>query len=429
MNTTSRIAIIGAGIAGIGAAWRLHQQYDITLYEAGAAPGGHAQTVTISTSEGPVSVDIGMQAMILPDYANLAATMQLYGVEIISKPLSYGTSISKDVYWSNLSHNTHLAFWERVKDDAERFAVSMRELLMTRPIVELGQLALKDYLQIEGYTPQFIYNVAYPMLATLLFAYEVMPETSLALIAAMFVDDLGSFTSLSDWCYVHRTYANFVDRITAEFRDRMRLNTRVTSVTREHDCVIIEDEHGYRESYDQVVFATPGDMTLSLLGDASAEEMQILAELTTRHLQVTLHRDESVLSPYFQERPIVQFTTRDGDPYHGANHFDVKQWHDLEYTSTPILMSMNCDIAPQHIYATRSMDIDRVTPQAMYSRLLLQTIQGTNRTWYCGRSVTFPSFEEAYISGLVIAEYLGVAYPFPDDPHLDFVQFRGKNQA
>jgi hypothetical protein len=77
---------------------------------------------------------------------------------------------------------------------------------------------------------------------------------------------------------------------------------------------------------------------------------------------------------------------------------------------------MNYDVPPEYIYATRYWDIDRVTPQGMYSRLLIQTIQGINRSWYCGRSVTLPSLEESFISGLVISEYLGVEYPFPDSP-------------
>ena len=53
----------------------------------------------------------------------------------------------------------------------------------------------------------------------------------------------------------------------------------------------------------------------------------------------------------------------------------------------------------------------------MYSRLLLQTIQGENRSWYCGRSVAVPSHEESFISGLVISEYLGAEYPFADSPY------------
>src|SRR6188768_220519 len=109
MADHSRIAIIGGGIAGIAAAWRLNQKYDITMYEAGSALGGHAHTVTIKLPEGPLTVDMGVQAIFLPDYANLAALFKRYDVELVSKPLTFGASIGADAYWGNLPQNIHPA--------------------------------------------------------------------------------------------------------------------------------------------------------------------------------------------------------------------------------------------------------------------------------------------------------------------------------
>ena len=40
-----RIAIVGSGISGLGAAWILDPHHDITIFEAEARPGGHARTV------------------------------------------------------------------------------------------------------------------------------------------------------------------------------------------------------------------------------------------------------------------------------------------------------------------------------------------------------------------------------------------------
>jgi uncharacterized protein len=417
MADHSRIAIIGGGVAGIGAAWRLNQKYDITLYEAGNTLGGHAHTVTINVPEGPLTVDMGVQGIFLPDYANLAQLFKRNGVELVSKPLAYGTSISADAYWGNLPENIHPAFWSRVEDDAERFTALIKEMVVTRPLVELGQIPIKDFLQLGGFSSEFIYSVAYPMFTIPLLAYDIVPEMSTAFIAALFIDYLDRFTKLSNWCYVKGSTRSYIDKVAAEFKDKIRLNTAVKAVTRQPDGVFVEDEQGRSERYDQVVFATPGPVTLSLLGDPSPEETLILEGLKTRAVKVTLHRDARVLSPSFPVSPANQFTTPDGDPQHGANHFDIRQWLDLDHISVPLIVSTNYDVPQEYVYETRYWDIDRVTPHGMYSRLLLQTIQGANRTWYCGRSVTLPSHEESFISGLVISEYLGVEYPFPDDPH------------
>ena len=40
-----RIAVIGSGISGLGAAWLLSKQHDVTVFEKQDRIGGHANTV------------------------------------------------------------------------------------------------------------------------------------------------------------------------------------------------------------------------------------------------------------------------------------------------------------------------------------------------------------------------------------------------
>ena len=47
------IAIIGSGIAGLTCAWRLAGHHQVTLFEAGATPGGHTATVDVATPSIP----------------------------------------------------------------------------------------------------------------------------------------------------------------------------------------------------------------------------------------------------------------------------------------------------------------------------------------------------------------------------------------
>ena len=54
-----RIAVIGAGISGMVAAYRLSRAHDVTVYEAGGHIGGHTHTVDIDYQGREYAVDTG----------------------------------------------------------------------------------------------------------------------------------------------------------------------------------------------------------------------------------------------------------------------------------------------------------------------------------------------------------------------------------
>ena len=55
----SRIAIIGAGISGMAAAYLLSRKHEVVLLEKDSRLGGHTHTHAIDTSRGPLPIDTG----------------------------------------------------------------------------------------------------------------------------------------------------------------------------------------------------------------------------------------------------------------------------------------------------------------------------------------------------------------------------------
>src|SRR5262245_56520404 len=85
-----RIAIVGSGIAGMGAAWVLHREHDIVLYEKEPRLGGHSHTVDIEYNGSPIAVDTGFIVYNELNYPNLTALFAHLGVATQPSDMTFG---------------------------------------------------------------------------------------------------------------------------------------------------------------------------------------------------------------------------------------------------------------------------------------------------------------------------------------------------
>src|SRR6185295_18738593 len=92
-RTRLKIAVIGAGISGMSAAWLLSQRHDVTVYEAEDRLGGHSHTVEAATPGGRVPVDMGFIVYNEPNYPNLVALFEHLGVPTEWSDMSFGVSV------------------------------------------------------------------------------------------------------------------------------------------------------------------------------------------------------------------------------------------------------------------------------------------------------------------------------------------------
>ena len=71
-----KIAVVGGGIAGLTAAYRLHPRHDVTLFEKSGRLGGNAYSVR--TRDG-VNVDIAVAAFGRAGYPNFYRLLEELG--------------------------------------------------------------------------------------------------------------------------------------------------------------------------------------------------------------------------------------------------------------------------------------------------------------------------------------------------------------
>ena len=69
-----RVAVVGAGVAGLHAAWRLSRAHEVTLFEAADYAGGHTATVDVPWGDRSFAVDTGFIVFNDWTYPNFIAT-------------------------------------------------------------------------------------------------------------------------------------------------------------------------------------------------------------------------------------------------------------------------------------------------------------------------------------------------------------------
>ena len=166
MTHVQRIAVIGAGIAGNGAAWALSvgSPHRVTVFEAAARPGGHSATVDIDYDGVPLAVDTGFIVYNELNYPNLTRLFATLGVETRESDMSFSVSRwGAGVEWTSRASDV-LGGWMPVPIRVP----SPVHLRVMRDIVRLnragsadlraGRLAnvsLGEYLARGGYSRRF----------------------------------------------------------------------------------------------------------------------------------------------------------------------------------------------------------------------------------------------------------------------------------
>ena len=81
------------------------------------------------------------------------------------------------------------------------------------------------------------------------------------------------------WRTVKGGSARYVDKLTAAFKDNLRLGATVTSIERTPKGVVVRDSLGGLGVYDHVVIGAHSDQALSMLADPSDDEREILGSI------------------------------------------------------------------------------------------------------------------------------------------------------
>jgi len=96
-----KIAVAGAGIAGLSAAWLLARQHEVVLFEANDYAGGHSNTVDVTLDGITHPVDTGFLVHNDRTYPNLIRLFPLLGVDTPASEMTFSVSLpGADLEWA-----------------------------------------------------------------------------------------------------------------------------------------------------------------------------------------------------------------------------------------------------------------------------------------------------------------------------------------
>ena len=416
----AKIAIVGTGISGLGSAFLLNPDHDITVYEKAARIGGHSRTVTVDHDGQAIPVDTGFIVFNRPNYPNLTGLFAHLGVPTHASDMTFAASI-KDGWLEWGLKDLDSVIGQRRNLLRPRFGLLVRDVLKFNAQAqdtverhpELNVQGLIDKLGLGDWFRRFY---LLPMSGAIWSCppCEMMNFPARTLVRFFANHHLMSFTGQPQWRTVTGGSQEYVGRLTAPFAHRIRTNCAAVAVTRQDGKVQIKDAQGGAATYDQVVMASHGDETLGLLKDADREEQDALSPFRYQKNIAVLHRDESIM-PRRRRCWASWNYVSDGDILHPK--ITVTYWMNLLQgidQKYPLFVSLNPKREiPDHLVFDRTeFDHPVFNEAAIAAQGRVAQLQGRRGTWFAGAHLGHGFHEDGLASSVRVARGLDAQIPW-----------------
>jgi predicted NAD/FAD-binding protein len=297
------VAVIGAGVAGLTAAYLLQRRYDVTLFEAEGRLGGHAHTHDVDTPDaGVIPVDSGFIVHNNQTYPNLIRLFKELGVATQPSEMSmsircegcgleYAGARGLRGVFAQSRTLVRGRFW-RMLVEVDRFHRQARRVVHTVD----DQTSLADFLRDGGFSKYFTSHFMIPMVSAV---WSAAPDTALQYPARYLFEFLANHGLLSvrgshQWMTVKGGSRTYVDAVASHLVGT-RLSTPVRAVKAGPQSVDLRLDSDQVSTFDRAVLATHPDTALALLDGPTEAQRRTLGAFAYSRNETVLHSDPSVL--------------------------------------------------------------------------------------------------------------------------------------
>ncbi|MDQ2910960.1 MAG: FAD-dependent oxidoreductase [Actinomycetota bacterium] len=401
-----RIAVIGSGISGLGAAYLLARAHQVTVFERDARAGGHTHTI----EHDGLALDTGFLVHNVRNYPLLIRLFDELGVRTQSSEMSFSVSCDG----CGLEYSGRRPFAQRRNAASARFGALVWEIarwLRTarRSLDEADyeRHSLGAYLDERGYSQRFRRHFLVPLTSAL---WSTAPGRALefpAGYAIRFFDNHGMLGfGRFRWRAVSGGSHSYVRAIGERLGPGLRLGLGVRSLRRDVAGAELVTDDGERHRFDEVVVATHSDQALALLEDPSEQERRVLGAFGYTKNDAVLHTDSRLLPRTRAAR--ASWNYRLGNDGRPTVTYLLNRLQGIE---GPIdyCVTLNQDVADEHMIRRVTYEHPLYTVESLAAQRELPGLSGRH-THYAGAHHGNGFHEDGLASGVRVAAALGVAW-------------------
>ncbi|HVV77381.1 MAG TPA: FAD-dependent oxidoreductase [Mycobacteriales bacterium] len=415
-----RVAVVGAGVAGLTAAYLLQRRYDVTLFEGEPRLGGHAHTHDVVTDDaGLVAVDSGFIVHNRETYPSL---LRLFAeLDVATQPtemsmsvtcrecgLEYAGARGLGGLFARARSAVRPAYL-RMLTEVTRFHRAARHHLAEGD----DAVSLRAFLSAGGYSSYFVAHFVVPLVSAV---WSAAPGDALLyparyLFAFLSNHGMLSVTGSPQWWTVTGGSRTYVERA-AKHLTAVETASPIRAVTRHPDGVDLYDDAAGVHRFDRVVIATHADTALSLLTDPTDAERAALGSFRYSDNPTVLHTDAAVLPSAARARASWNYLLPScaARSDHVLVSYDLTRLQQLP-TATPHLVTLNpqVDIASDAVIAEMVYQHPIFDAASVAAQQLLPDLND-GRTAYAGAYHGWGFHEDGCRSGVDAAASFGVTW-------------------
>ncbi|HSS74256.1 MAG TPA: FAD-dependent oxidoreductase [Gaiellaceae bacterium] len=394
-----RIAVIGTGIAGLGAAYALSRRHEVELFEREGRPGGHTHTI----EHDGLALDTGFIVHNRPNYPGLVRLFRELGIRTQHSEMSFSVSCPRHrLEYAGRRPLGHAP--TRLVREIVRFLRNARAT-----VAETDGQTLGDYVDAHGYSPQFRDHFLVPLTASIWSSGTNAALEFPAGYALRFFDNHGMLGfRRKRWRTVSGGSRVYVAALLERSRATLHVGLPVRAVARTAEGVEVRTDDDAPRAFDGVVVAVHGDEALPLLADPRDDERRILSAFRSTTSETVLHTDERLL-PGRGARASWNYRLADcGSPNgHPTITYYLNRLQRLE-TDRHYCVTLNRthDIAEQHVIRRISYRHPLYTFESLRAQAELPSLN-RGRTAFAGAWQGFGFHEDGLASGLRAAAAFG----------------------